>query len=147
LDGTHRDLRRARAAQLSIIPTSTGASEAVGRIFPDLAPHIHGTSYRVPTAVVSLLDLSARLERPASVDEVNEALREAASGDLAGILGVIDDPVVSIDLKGDTRSAIVDSLLTAAVDDSVRVVAWYDNELGYAARMIDLALHVGTRLP
>lgn len=146
LDGTHRDLRRARAANLSIIPTTTGASQAIGRVYPDLAERTHGISYRVPTSTVSLLDVSAVLTRAVSAEEINAAFRRAAEGRLRGILRVTEDPVVSIDLKGDAHSAIVDALLTASLGHEVKVVAWYDNEWGYAQRMVDLARYVGVRL-
>jgi glyceraldehyde 3-phosphate dehydrogenase len=146
LDGTHRDLRRARAAAQSIIPTSTGASEALGRVYPELAPRAHGIAYRVPTATVSLLDLAVVLGKAATREEINEAFQVAAAGALHGILGYTEDPVVSVDLKGDEHSAVVDGLLTASHGREAKVVAWYDNEWGYSARMVDIARYVGSRL-
>ncbi|NLM45355.1 MAG: type I glyceraldehyde-3-phosphate dehydrogenase [Firmicutes bacterium] len=144
LDLPHKDLRRARAAQLSMIPTSTGAASIIGRIMPELDGRIDGFAVRVPTPTVSLVDFVARLQKPASREEINAALKAAAASEkLRGILGYSDKPLVSIDYKGNTHSSTVDSLLTQTIGDRlVRVVAWYDNEWGYSHRVADLARYV-----
>jgi len=141
LDKSHPDPRRARAAAANIIPTTTGATRALGEVIPALANKFRGISYRVPTITVSVVDLVVELEHPATEEEVNSAFRRAASGYLNGILTLTHEPVVSSDLKGMHYSAIVDGLSTVVVPDSkmVRVVAWYDNEWGYASRVVDLA--------
>lgn len=145
MDGPHRDLRRARAAALSMIPTTTGAARAVADVIPKLTGRFEGVAIRVPTPNVSLVDLTVRLARRASADEVNSAFRRAAEGDLRGILGVTDEPVVSADQNGDTRSAVVDLSYTSVVaGDLVKVLAWYDNERAYAQRLVDLARHLAT---
>ncbi|MEW6545903.1 MAG: type I glyceraldehyde-3-phosphate dehydrogenase [Bacillota bacterium] len=143
LDFPHRDLRRARAAALSIIPTTTGAAKAVGLVIPHLKGKLTGLAFRVPVATVSVVDLVAELGRPASEEEINQAMREAAAGPLNGILGVSDVPLVSSDFKGITESAIVDSSLTMVVGERLcKVVAWYDNEWGYCQRLVDLARYM-----
>jgi glyceraldehyde 3-phosphate dehydrogenase len=148
LDAPHKDLRRARAAAQSMIPTSTGAAKATGLVLPELKGRIDGMAIRVPTADVSLVDLTANLSRTVSAREVNDALRAAAEGPLQGILGVEDRPLVSIDFTGDPRSSIVDSLSTSVVGDNlVKVLAWYDNEWGYSCRVVDLVRYVADRLP
>lgn len=140
LDLPHRDLRRARAAGLSIIPTSTGAATAVGEVLPDLKGKLNGLAMRVPVETVSTVDLVAELAREVSVDEVNQALRQAAEGDLQGILTVSDKPLVSRDFRKNEFSAIVDSQLTMMIGGNmVKVVAWYDNEWGYSVRLVELA--------
>jgi len=139
LDAPHRDFRRARAAAVSIVPTTTGAAVAVGRVFPELEGRLDGFALRVPTSTVSILDLTALLERTVTVEEVNQAFREAAEGELRGILGVCEEPLVSVDYRGCELSAVVDAPSTMVVGgDFVRVVAWYDNEWGYATRLADL---------
>ena len=147
LDLPHKDLRRARAAAMSIIPTSTGAARAVGLVLPEVAGKLDGIAFRVPTADVSVVDLVCELERDATADEINEEFRKAASGSLRGILAVSDEPLVSIDFKGDPHSAIVDSLNTKVLGGNlVKVLAWYDNEWGYANRVVDLAALIASKL-
>ena len=144
LDKTHKDLRRARAAGESIIPTTTGAAKAVEKVLPNLKGKLNGFSVRIPTPTVSLTDLVCELSRPVTVQEVNNAFKEAAEGCMEGILGYSEEPLVSIDYKGDDRSSIVDGLSTMVISDSmVKVVAWYDNEWGYSCRTVDLVNYVG----
>ncbi len=144
LDSAHPDLRRARAAGVSIIPTTTGAARSVGAVLPELAGRLDGVSVRVPTPSVSLADLTVSLERPASVDGVNGALRQAAEGPLRGILGYTEEPLVSADYQGCPLSAVVDGPQTRLVGgDLLKIQAWYDNEWGYANRLVELALLVG----
>jgi glyceraldehyde 3-phosphate dehydrogenase len=139
LDLPHKDLRRARAAALSMIPTTTGAAIAVGEVLPELKGKLDGFSMRVPTPNVSVVDLSAVLGRKTTSEEVNAVLREAADGPLKGILAMSDDPLVSIDFRGNPNSSIIDSAYTRVMDgDFVKVVSWYDNEWGYAHRCVDL---------
>lgn len=139
LDQPHKDLRRARAAAVSMIPTSTGAAKLIGVIFPELKGKIDGMAIRVPTADVSIVELACVVQRPVTVDQVNEAFRTAADGALKGILQYISEPLVSVDFVGNPHSAIFDSGLTAVVDHTlVKVFAWYDNEYGYACRLVDL---------
>ena len=143
LDFPHEDLRRARAAALNIIPTTTGAAKAISLVIPDLKGKMDGFSLRVPTPTVSLVDLVAEVGKPTSKDEVNALFRAAESGPMQGILGVCDDPVVSTDFRGDSRSSIVDSLSTMVVGNNlVKVYSWYDNEWGYASRLADLTAFV-----
>lgn len=141
LDCSHKDPRRARAGAENIIPTTTGATKALGEVIPALAGKLHGISYRVPMLTVSVLDLVAELEQPATVTEINGAFARAACGRMAGILGYTDLPLVSGDFRGDSRSSIVDGLLTARLckERTIHVVSWYDNEWGYASRIADLA--------
>jgi glyceraldehyde 3-phosphate dehydrogenase len=142
LDLPHRDLRRARAAALSMIPTTTGAASAVGEVLPDLKGKLDGFAMRVPTPNVSVVDLNAIVEKKTSAEEVNAALRAAATGPLKGILAMADEPLVSIDFKGNANSSIVDSAYTKVMDgDFVKVLSWYDNEWGYSSRCVDL-LHL-----
>ncbi len=139
LDAPHSDLRRARAAALSIIPTSTGAAKAIGVVYPDLAGKLQAISLRVPTPDVSLVDFAAEVERSTSVEEVNRLFKEAAEGELRGILRYLEEPLVSSDFIGDPHSSIFDATLTQVVDGHlVKVFAWYDNEWGYSARVVDL---------
>ncbi|MGH7369461.1 MAG: type I glyceraldehyde-3-phosphate dehydrogenase [Candidatus Methylomirabilaceae bacterium] len=146
LDLTHRDLRRARAAALSQIPTTTGAAKAVGLVLPALQGKMHGIAIRVPTANVSLVDLVAETERVVTAEEVNAALRKAADGELKGILGFCEEPLVSIDFNGNPLSSIVDGLSTSVVDGTlVKVLAWYDNEWGYSCRVRDLVKFIAQR--
>jgi len=147
LDLPHKDLRRARAAAMSIIPTSTGAAKATGLVIPAVKGKIDGMAMRVPTPNVSIVDLVATVERSTTVEEVNAAMRAASEGALAGILGYEESPLVSIDYVGDPRSSIVDALSTAVVEGTlVKVISWYDNEWGYSSRCVDLARRIGERL-
>jgi glyceraldehyde 3-phosphate dehydrogenase len=147
LDLPHKDLRRARAAAVSIIPTSTGAAKATGLVIPAVKGKIDGMAMRVPTPNVSIVDLVANVERSTTVEEVNAALRAASEGALAGILGYEETPLVSIDYVGDPRSSIVDALSTAVVEGTlVKVISWYDNEWGYSSRCVDLARRIGEHL-
>jgi len=139
LDLPHKDLRRARAAALSIIPTTTGAAKASSLVIPELKGKIDGMAMRVPTADVSVVDLTAELEKPVTVESLNEAFRAAAAGTLNGILAVSDEPLVSVDYIGNPASSIVDLQSTLVVDGMVKVMAWYDNEWGYSCRCVDLA--------
>lgn len=139
LDLPHKDLRRARAAGLSIIPTTTGAAKAVALVLPALKGKLNGFAMRVPTPNVSVVDLNAELEKAVTVEEVNAALKEAADGPMKGILGYSEQPLVSKDYNGDPRSSIVDALSTMVIDGTaVKVVSWYDNEWGYSNRVVDL---------
>jgi glyceraldehyde 3-phosphate dehydrogenase len=146
LDLPHKDLRRARAAALSMIPTTTGAAKALKEVLPAMAGKLDGMAIRVPTPNVSLVDLTARLEKQATAKDVNEAFRKAAAGPLKGILAVSDEPLVSHDYNGDRHSSTVDAPLTTAIGDQVKVMSWYDNEMGYSQRLFDLARYVGERL-
>jgi glyceraldehyde 3-phosphate dehydrogenase len=147
LDLAHKDLRRARAAALNIIPTTTGAARALALVMPDLKGKFDGFALRVPTATVSIVDFVAEVKNKASVDAINEAFKKAAEGKLKGILGISFEPLVSTDYKGDARSSIVDGLSTMAIGDNfVKVVAWYDNEWGYACRCSDLITFIGKKL-
>ena len=140
LDLPHKDLRRARAAAMSMIPTTTGAAKALGLVLPALKGKLDGFAIRVPTADVSVVDLVCEIERDVTVDEVNSALSHAAAGPLKGILGYSTEPLVSIDYVGNRFSSTVDAALTMVVDKRLlKVVAWYDNEMGFSARMIDVA--------
>ncbi len=146
LDLPHKDLRRARAAALSIIPTTTGAASAVGEVLPELKGRLDGIAMRVPTANVSVVDLVAQISKKATPDEINNAFRAAAAGPLKGILAVEDAPLVSIDFRGNSHSSIVDSAYTKVIDgDFVKVMSWYDNEWGYSSRCVDLALVLGKK--
>jgi glyceraldehyde 3-phosphate dehydrogenase len=141
LDLPHKDMRRARAAALSIIPTSTGAASALGEVLPELKGKLDGIAMRVPTANVSVVDLVVQLNKKTSAEEVNAAFKKAASGSLMGILAVEDAPLVSIDFRGNGHSSIVDSGYTKVMDgDFAKVMSWYDNEWGYSSRCVDLAL-------
>jgi glyceraldehyde 3-phosphate dehydrogenase len=147
LDFPHKDLRRARAAGLSMIPTTTGAAKAVALVLPDLAGKLNGLSIRVPTPNVSIVDFVATINRSGvTASEINQALKEASEQELSGILGYSESPLVSIDYKGSPLSSIVDSLTTDMVDDMVKILSWYDNEAGYSHRMVDLAVMVGCQL-
>jgi glyceraldehyde 3-phosphate dehydrogenase len=146
LDLPHKDLRRARAAALSMIPTTTGAAKALKEVLPALAGKLDGMAIRVPTPNVSLVDLTARLEKKATADEINAAMRAAAKGPLNGILQVVDEPLVSCDFNGDRHSSSLDAALTTVVGDIVKVLSWYDNEMGYSQRLFDLTKFVVERL-
>lgn len=146
LDKSHKDLRRARAAAMSIIPTTTGAAKAVALVLPELKGKLNGFSLRVPTPNVSITDLTVELEKTATAAAVNQALKESSEGALKGILGYSEEPLVSCDYNGDSRSSIVDALSTMAVDDSmIKVVAWYDNEWGYSVRVCDLIEYIAAQ--
>ena len=147
VDTATSDLREARASALSIVPASTGAARAIGLAIPELDGRMHGAAYRVPVATVSIVEFVAHLERQVTAADITDALRAAAAGRLDGILAVSDEPLVSIDLKGDTRSSIVDAGSTMVVGgDLVKVAAWYDNEWGYACRIGDVAITIGARV-
>lgn len=146
LDLPHKDLRRARAAALNIIPTTTGAAVAVGLVLPQLKGKLDGFAMRVPTPNVSIVDLTAELKTAADAVAINEALKAAAEDELKGILGYTDEPLVSGDFIGDARSSIVDGSLTKVIDGNfVKVVAWYDNEWGYSNRCVDLVKYMASR--
>lgn len=145
-DGPHKDLRRARAGALNVVPTSTGAARAVGLVLPHLEGKMDGIALRVPVADGSITDLNATVKREATAEEVNEAFRSAAHGELDGYLEYSEDPLVSSDIVGNPRSCVFDSGQTMVSGRSVKVLGWYDNEWGYANRCVDLALHVGARL-
>ena len=146
LDLPHSDLRRARAAAMSIIPTTTGAAKATSLVIPEVKGVIDGMAMRVPTPDVSIVDLTAVLGRRVTAEEVNDAFRAAADGPLDGILEVSDEPLVSVDYIGHPASSIVDALSTFAIDDLVKVVSWYDNEWGYSNRCAELGVLIGERL-
>jgi glyceraldehyde 3-phosphate dehydrogenase len=148
LDAPHKDPRRARAAALSIIPTTTGAARATGEVLPALKGKMDGIALRVPVPDGSVVDLTCELSRPSTADEVNAALREASeAGPLAGILGYTEDPIVSTDIIGDDRSSLVDGSLTMVSGTTAKVISWYDNEWAYACRLVELAERVGAALP
>jgi glyceraldehyde 3-phosphate dehydrogenase (phosphorylating) len=146
LDVATKDLRDARAAGLNIVPSTTGAARAVGLVIPELKGRFTGMSFRVPTPTVSVVDFTADLGREASVEEMNAAFKEAAEGSLQGIMAYTEEPLVSMDLKGDTHSTIVSGLDTIAIGTMVKVVAWYDNEWGYSCRVADLTQFIAERL-
>ena len=146
IDAPHKDLRRARSALLSMQPTTTGSATAIALIYPELKGKLNGHAVRVPVLNASLTDCVFEMTRPTSVEEVNELFRAAAAGPLAGILGYEERPLVSADYNNDTRSSIVDALSTLVTDGTLlKVYAWYDNEIGYVCRMVDLANIVGER--
>ena len=147
LDLPHKDLRRARAAALSIIPTTTGAAKATSLVIPEVKGKIDGVALRVPTADVSLVDLTCTVKKSTSIEEVNAAFKEAANGSLKGILAVSDEPLVSADYIGNLSSSTVDLALTNVLEGTlVHVSSWYDNEMGYSARCVDLIRYIGQRL-
>ncbi len=148
LDGPHKDLRRARAAAVSMIPTTTGAARAISLVLPELEGKLDGMAIRVPTPDVSVVDLVAEVEKETGREAVNEAMRAAAAGPLAGVLRVEDQPLVSVDFTGEGASSVVDGLSTAVMGGRlVKVLAWYDNEWGYSSRVVDLVRYIGARLP
>lgn len=148
LDAPHSDLRRARAAAMSMIPTTTGAARATALVLPEMKGRIDGMAIRVPTPDVSVVDLTCEVGRDVTVEEVNAAFETAAAGSLKGILGVESRPLVSIDFTGDSHSSIVDAACTSVIQGrTVKVLAWYDNEWGYSCRVVDLARRVGESLP
>ncbi|EQB90033.1 glyceraldehyde 3-phosphate dehydrogenase [Clostridium punense] len=147
LDAPHSDLRRARAAAEAMVPTTTGAAKAVSLVLPQLKGKLNGMAVRVPTPTVSMTDLVCELEKSATAEEINAAFKKASEGELKGILGYTDEPLVSMDFKGDERSSIVDGLSTMVMDGNlVKVVSWYDNEWGYSNRLADLTKYVADRL-
>jgi len=146
LDVAHKDPRRARSAGLNIIPTTTGAARALALVIPELKGRFDGFSLRVPTPTVSVIDFTADLRSDVTLESLNDAYRAAAEGSLQGLLGVSDEPLVSSDFRGDSRSAIVDLPLTMALGRMVKVIAWYDNEWGYSCRVADLIAYVAERL-
>jgi len=146
VDGPHKDLRRARAAAINIIPTTTGAARAVALVIPELKGKFDGFALRVPTPTVSIIDFVAQVERPTTVEEVNAAFKAQAEGDLEGILGYTEEPLVSSDFREDSRSSIVDGLSTMVIGgDLIKVISWYDNEWGYSCRVADLAAFMAER--
>ncbi len=145
-DGPHRDLRRARAAAINIVPTSTGAAKAIGLVLPELKGKLDGYALRVPVPNGSAIDLTFTASRETSVEEVNQAMKAAAEGPLQGIISYTDDPIVSTDIITDPASCIFDSGLTKVIGDHVKVVGWYDNEWGYSNRIVDLVALVGSSL-
>ena len=147
LDFPHKDLRRARAAAVSMVPTTTGAAKAVSLVIPELTGKMNGMALRVPTPNVSLTDLVVQLSRPASAQEVNRAFEEASKGSMKGIIEYCVEPLVSSDFNGSTASTVVDALSTMSIgDDMVKVLGWYDNEFGYANRLVDLAVYIAKDL-
>ena len=147
VDAPHKDLRRARAASLSLIPTTTGSATAIGLIVPELEGKLDGLAVRVPLLNASLTDAVFEVARPTTIEEVNALMKAAAAGELAGILGYEERPLVSVDFKDDRRSGVVDALSTMVTDETqVKVLAWYDNEWGYANRLVELAASVGAQL-
>ena len=146
LDGPHKDLRRARAAAVNIVPTTTGAARATGEVIPGVAGKLDGVAVRVPVEDGSLTDLAVVLGREVTAEAVNDAFGTAACGSLAGILRYSTDPIVSRDIIGDPASCVFDAVLTQAAGTLVKVFGWYDNEWGYTSRLADLAVLVGTQL-
>jgi glyceraldehyde 3-phosphate dehydrogenase len=147
LDLAHKDLRRARAAGLSVIPTTTGAAKAVALVIPELKGKFDGYALRVPTSTVSVVDFTCEVEKPATVEALNAAFKAASEGPMNGILGYEEEPLVSIDYKGDPRSSIIDAALTTVMGENmVKVVTWYDNEWGYSCRTVDLAVMMAKSL-
>src|SRR5690606_22804808 len=146
LDLPHKDLRRARAAAVNIIPTTTGAAVAVGLVLPHLKGKLDGFAMRVPVSDVSIVDFVAQLKKPTTAEEINAALKRASEGGLKGILGYTEEPLVSQDFVGDPHSSIVDASMTTVIDgDFAKVVAWYDNEWGYSCRVGDLIRYMASR--
>lgn len=147
LDKTHKDLRRARAAGESIIPTTTGAAKAVAKVLPNLKGKLNGFALRVPTPTVSITDLVCEINGTVTKEEINKVLEDASKNELKGILGYSEEPLVSVDYKGDDRSTIVDALSTMVIDGNmIKVAAWYDNEWGYSSRVVDLTNYVAEEL-
>ena len=142
-----KDPRDARAAALNIVPSETGAARAVGLVIPELQGRFGGMAFRVPTPTVSVIDFTAVLDRDVTRDEINATMREYSEDTMQGILGYTEEPLVSMDLKGDSRSSIFSGLDTLVVGNLVKVVSWYDNEFGYACRLADLTAFVAERLP
>ena len=145
LDVVHSDLRRARAAALNIIPTTTGAAKAIFLVLPELKGKLNGLALRVPTPTVSVVDLTVTLEKAATAEEINRAYKRASEEELKGYLGYTDEPLVSMDFKGDPHSGVIDALSTMVVGDAVKVLSWYDNEWGYSCRVADLVAYMNSR--
>ncbi|MDX1278891.1 type I glyceraldehyde-3-phosphate dehydrogenase [Oceanihabitans sediminis] len=145
-DQPHRDLRRARAAGQSIVPTTTGAAKALTKIFPDLADVIGGCGIRVPVANGSLTDITLHVNKNLSIEQINEAFKKAAQGKYKGILEYTEDPIVSIDIVGNTHSCIFDAQMTSTIGDMVKIIGWYDNETGYSSRIINLIRDLSTKI-
>jgi glyceraldehyde 3-phosphate dehydrogenase len=145
LDVVHSDLRRARAAALNIIPTTTGAAKAIFLVLPELKGKLNGLALRVPTPTVSVVDLTVTLEKPATAEEINRAYKRASEEELKGYLSYSDEPLVSMDYKGNPHSGIIDALSTMVVGDAVKVLSWYDNEWGYSCRVADLVAYMSSR--
>jgi glyceraldehyde 3-phosphate dehydrogenase len=145
-DGPHKDLRRARAAAINIVPTSTGAAKAIGLVLPHLKGKLDGYALRVPVPTGSATDLTATVGRETSVEEVNAAFKAAADGPLAGVLSYTEAPIVSSDIVTDPASCILDAKLTKVIGDQVKIVGWYDNEWGYSNRLVDIAVLVASKL-
>ena len=141
-DQPHRDLRRARAAGQSIVPTTTGAAKALTKIFPELGDAIGGCGIRVPVANGSLTDITFNVKKDITIDQINQAFKAAASGKLAGILAYTDEPIVSVDIIGNPHSCVFDSAMTSVIGRLVKIIGWYDNEVGYSNRLMDLILHI-----
>ncbi len=139
IDAPHKDLRRARAGAVNMIPTTTGAAKAIGLVIPELAGKFHGSAVRVPTSNVSMVDLTIELSKEATVDEINKAMKKAANGPLKGVLGYTDEPLVSCDFNGTTVSSTFDSKSTMVMGKMVKILSWYDNETGFSNRMLDTA--------
>ncbi|MCT4641635.1 MAG: type I glyceraldehyde-3-phosphate dehydrogenase [Bacteriovoracaceae bacterium] len=146
LDGSHKDPRRARACAMSMIPTTTGAAKAVGQVLPNLNGKLDGFAVRVPTPDVSMVDLTVNLKKAATKDEINNAIKEAANGYLKGVLSFEDEPLVSIDFLGNPHSSIFDTGLTNVIGNQAKIVTWYDNEVGFSNRVVDLASHIADNL-
>lgn len=146
LDSSHKDPRRARAAAMNMIPTSTGAAKAVGLVLPQLAGKLDGYAVRVPTPDVSMVDLTVTLKKPVTIETINAAMKEAANGELKGVLAYEEQPLVSIDFMGNPNSSIFDSLLTNVIGNQAKIVTWYDNEVGFSNRVLDLANHIANNL-
>jgi glyceraldehyde-3-phosphate dehydrogenase type I len=146
LDNAHDDLRRARAANLSMIPTSTGAAKALGEVIPAVKGKLDGYAVRVPTPDVSMVDLTVVLEKKATKEEINQAMKKASETNLKGILGYTEEELVSMDFMGTTESSFFDSKLTNVIGQTAKVVSWYDNEVGFSNRVVDLANYIGQKL-
>lgn len=146
LDNAHDDLRRARAANLSMIPTSTGAAKALGEVIPEVKGKLDGYAVRVPTPDVSMVDLTVVLEKKATKDEINAAMKKASETNLKGVLGYTDEELVSMDFMGTTESSYFDSKLTNVIGNTAKIISWYDNEVGFSNRVVDLANYIGQKL-
>jgi glyceraldehyde-3-phosphate dehydrogenase type I len=147
LDGSHKDLRRGRAAALSIVPTTTGAAAAVSLVIPELSGKLDGMALRVPTPNVSLVDFTAQLKKGAGIDEINAAVKKAAEGKMKGIVKYTEEELVSIDYQSSPYSSIFDAKLTSVIEGGLaKVIAWYDNESGYSERLVDLAVYIGEKM-
>jgi glyceraldehyde 3-phosphate dehydrogenase len=146
-DQPHRDLRRARAAGQSIVPTTTGAAKALTKIFPELADAIGGCGIRVPVPNGSLTDITLNVKNEVSIEAINKAFKEASRGELKGILQYTEDPIVSVDIVGNNHSCIFDSEMTSVIGKMVKIIGWYDNEIGYSSRIVDLILHISSEQP